>query len=249
MLEEFCAQGVSERIASDVVVAPFVFGDPGVVLAALSSLVDSQAAVTLYADGEGGCVVGSLTQLDAAARRFVFATAAALQPAPGTLVFVATLNGVKLQFACDWPGSPEPLARLEVALPSSVIKLQRRRYSRHDAPLGLPFRAEFKILSHAYELGVDDIALGGVGLRASPREATLLAVGRHLPRVRLLLGNEDGCVVDLVICSKRAWNSYLLGPQFHIGCRFVALPRAAEDMLELELARITRQRWPGQSST
>lgn len=246
MLEANPAQLPCEPIDNDVVVAPFVFDDPGVVTAALQSLADSQAAVTLHADGTA--VLGRLTEIDAARCRFVFVSDGDIDPAPGTLLFVAALQGVKLQFACDQPASPEPAAptsRLALAMPPSVIKLQRRRYSRQDAPLGLPFRAEFKIFSRPYELGVDDLALGGVGLRASPREAALLAAGRHLPRVTLVLGNNERCVVDLMICSRRDWNSYLLGPQVHIGCRFVKLSPAAEDTLCLALGRLTKQRSPG----
>lgn len=234
---------VSAPIGADVVIAPFVFDDAGVVTAALQSLLDSQAAVTLHAGGEA--VLGWLSAVDATARRFVFETAAPVTLAPGTLLFVATLHGVKLQFACDWPAASAAQSCLPIAMPPSVIKLQRRRYSRQDAPLGLPFRAEFKIFSRAYELGVDDLALGGVGLRASPREAALLAPGRRLPRVTLVFGSDERCVVDLEVCSRRDWNSYLLGPQAHIGCRFVKLSSAAEDLLCLALGRLTRQRSSG----
>ena len=247
MLQANPAQLPCEPIGNDVVVAPFVFDDPGVVTAALQSLVDSQAVVTLHAGG--AAILGRLTEIDAARCRFVFVSDGVIDPAPGNLLFVAALQGVKLQFACDRPASPatEPQSpsRLTLAMPPSVIKLQRRRYSRQDAPLGLPFRAEFKIFSRAYELGVDDLALGGVGLRASPREAALLAAGRHLPRVTLVLGNNERCVVDLMICSRRDWNSYLLGPQVHIGCRFVKLSPSAEDTLCLALGRLTKQRSPG----
>jgi c-di-GMP-binding flagellar brake protein YcgR len=245
MLEACPAPLPCEPIGSEVVVAPFVFDDPGVVDAALQSLVDSQAVLTVHAGDEASCVLGRLVSLDAAARRLVFACEQAVAPAAGTLLFVVVLHGVKLQFVCDWPGTSLPQSSLQLAMPASVIKLQRRRYSRQDAPLGLPFRAEFSILSHAYELGIDDLALGGVGLRAAPREAALLAVGRLLRRVKLLLGSGESCTVDLVVCSRRPWNSYLLGPQLHIGCRFATLPPVAQEVLSVALARLNGQRSTG----
>lgn len=217
--------GVTEQIPATLDVSPFLVFSAHDIHASLRFLATSGAIVTLYPPEGGQRILGHLVEADQDTPEgcFAFKMAYDEKVSPGTMIFVAEVRGIKFQFSCEWSGSPVPQSMLNVAFPATLIELQRRRFVRLNTPMGQQFSAKFGIGGRAYELSVDDLALGGVGLRASPQEAALLYVGRKLPRVQLALGNDELWVVDMAICSRRAWHSYLLGKTFHVGCRFTEI--------------------------
>lgn len=232
------ADGISEPIQTGVDLTPYVLEDARHVATELQMLADSGVPVTLYPSPQSPFILGHLGAVDAQAGRWVFEPVGEPTVPAGELLFVATVQGIKLQFSCTWEGQEQPVARLTLDLPPRLIKLQRRRFARLAPPLGLPFRAEFGLGGRPYTLSVDDLCLGGVGLRAAPREAALLYVGRRLPRVRLVLGHGESVVVDVDVRSRRAWRTYLLGEQFLIGCRFIELAKTDEETLRQALAQL-----------
>lgn len=232
------AGGISEPILSGLDSSPYVVDDSGHVVDELRALADSGTWVTLYPAPPAPFILGRLAMVDARAGSFVFAPVGEPTVPGGELLFVATLHGVKYQFSSTWAGQASPVTRLGAMLPSSLIKLQRRRFVRVEAPLGLSFRAEFSLGGRQHALNVDDLGLGGVRLRAAPREAAPLYAGRRLPRVRLLLGRGRTLVVDLDVRSRRAWRTFLLGEQILVGCRFIDLNAADEDALREAIAQL-----------
>lgn len=118
--------------------------------------------------------------------------------------------------------------------------VQRRRYARVHAPVGLPFTAEFTLGGRLRVMGVDNVARGGIGLRASPMQAALLYVGRRLPRVWLELGPGRGFQAELEVRSRRGLQTFLLGQQYVVGCRFTDLSAPAQAIVEHALAELER---------
>ncbi|MFT4174953.1 MAG: flagellar brake protein [Rhodocyclaceae bacterium] len=232
---------MSEPVRSEADLSPYFVTEPLEIDMALRALVDSKTIVTLYPPAGAPRVLGWLAAVDGAGGRFVFETIEPLATQDGALLFVATLNGVKLQFTC--PDAPVPVSPscIALAVPPHIIRLQRRRYSRFEAPLGLPFRAQFGVGGKQCEAGVDNLALGGIGLRLTPAEGKLLYIGRQLRGVRIALGHDGDIVVDLEVRSVRTWSSYLLGKLVLVGCRFVGLPAAAEAQLRHTLDRLAHR--------
>ncbi len=71
-------------------------------------------------------------------------------------------------------------------------------------------------------------------MRAAPRDAVGLHVGRKLQRVRLELGPDKVMIADLEIRLSRTFRSFLLGEQVQIGCQFINLsPSMEEDLKRL----------------
>lgn len=120
------------------------------------------------------------------------------------------------------------------------VFVQRRRYTRYQAPVGLPFMAEFTLGGRLRVLGVDDVAQGGIGLRASPTQAMLLYVGRRLPRVWVELGPGRGFLTEIEIRSRRLLQTFLLGQQYVVGCRFTGLSVQAQAIVEHALTELER---------
>lgn len=237
---------LASRVSAPLPEAPEVISvhieEPARIVRALQLLVSMAAPVAIYLSPESPLAVGRIVSVTEDYGYFDFeALGEPLIPA-GRLLFVAVIPGIKLQFHCQWGGQPfpdTPTVRLRAGMPAGLVKYQRRRTERVSAPLGRPFRAELSVAGRLFELGIDDLSLGGVGLRTGAAQASLLYIGRRLPRVRLLLGGDLELTVAMDVRSRRTWHSYLLGEQFLIGCRFISLLPAQESVLREAIANMT----------
>lgn len=119
---------------------------------------------------------------------------------------------------------------------------ERRTTPRRDVPLGPTVRVEFMLLGRARSLSVDDVSLGGLGLRGSVEEGRGLFLGQKVPQARVMVGDQLVLVADLEVRIRRSFRSFLAGEQVHIGCRFVGLNPPAEAELQRLLAQLIGQR-------
>jgi len=156
---------------------------------------------------------------------------------PGECTFVAWLRSAKLQFkqtSTSWSAKPEQPTLVEVEFPLKCQILNRRATQRLETPLGVYYMASFVLNGKPYELQLYDFSAGGVGMRAAPRDAVGLHVGRRLQRVRLELGPDQVLIADLDVRLSRTFRSFLLGEQVQIGCQFVNLsPQMQEELARL----------------
>lgn len=166
---------------------------------------------------------------------------------PGEATFVAWLRSSKMQFklAYDpWVSRPGEPTMLPLDFPLRCQVLNRRASTRLETPLGTYYMASFVLHGKPYELQLYDFSAGGVGMRAAPRDAVGLHVGRKLQRVRLELGPETVMIADLEVRLSRTFRSFLLGEQVQIGCQFLNLSPSMQDELKrlLEDLNASRQR-------
>jgi len=118
--------------------------------------------------------------------------------------------------------------------PAPMPAGERRSTPRRDSPLVPALRAEFKLLGRPRSFNIDDLSLGGLGLRGAVDEGRGIFVGQRLARVQLVLGAHEALAADLEVRSRRNFRSFLVGEQVHIGCRFVGLdPEAEEELKQL----------------
>ena len=143
--------------------------------------------------------------------------------------FSCSLDGVSVSFAmggvraCDF----EKLPALRVALPGSLIRLQRREHFRVQLPITNPVKCVVPpIQENEVEpimANIIDIGCGGVAIaETSGRLGT--ETGRTLPDCRLLLPE-----LEMVTTSLEVWNSvqvrlYNGAFQTRLGCKFIGLP-------------------------
>ncbi|MFT7772944.1 hypothetical protein [Roseateles sp.] len=119
---------------------------------------------------------------------------------------------------------------------------ERRAAPRRDVPLGPTFRAEFTLLAKPRSFNVDDLSLGGLGLRGAVDQGQGIFVGQKLAQVRLVLAGHAALVADLEVRSYRFHRSFLIGEQLHVGCRFVNLGLQGELELRDLLAKLAELR-------
>ncbi|MBJ7311715.1 flagellar brake protein [Rugamonas sp. CCM 8940] len=201
----------------------------------LTLLAASGDAISMYVSGTREAVLGRILSVDPDLPHFVIELNEGATLTPGKITFVAVLRTAKLQFRLsnmDWnsvPGSPQ---LIPMVFPEVCLVLDRRSSERVETPLGTNFTASLETHGTFYEWSVYDFSLGGIGLRCSKSEAKGLLKGRKLPDVQLELGEETVLVTELEIRFTRAFRSFLLGEQIHIGCTFSNMTPEVESQIK-----------------
>jgi c-di-GMP-binding flagellar brake protein YcgR len=179
-------------------------------------------------------LVARIDSVDPELPHFVIDVAGGEKVPAGAATLVASLGGnAKLQFELDqdWRGQPGAPHLVDATFPASCLVLNRRTAQRLETPVGVNYTASFTSLGRSYQLQLRDFSMGGVGLHATPDQATGLRVGKKLEGVRLELGPALVVTADLEIRLMRPFRTFLLGEQLQIGCRFLNLSPQVEQTL------------------
>lgn len=160
------------------------------------------------------------------------------------IVFVTNLDRVKVQFTTkaltqiNHEGRPA----FRTALPTTLLKLQRREYYRLAAPMRSPPICTIPDLNGAkLEVAVADISVGGVGISGLPAEAPL-EKGQLLKQCRIVLPEEGTVVPTLEVRSMQQTTLRSGEIVLRAGCRFIDIPAAHQAMIQRYIIRIDRER-------
>ncbi|MFN3545415.1 MAG: flagellar brake protein [Thiobacillus sp.] len=161
--------------------------------------------------------------------------------------FITQLDGVSISFMtgpvtlCTY----DKLPALKIAVPKSMIRLQRREHFRVPMPIANPV----KCIVPAYTDGqpdpitthIVDISCGGVALiDASGRLAT--ETGTLLENCRLLLPGQDAVFTTLEVRNSAQVRRPNGSFQTRVGCRFVNLPNESANRLQRFVTEVERAR-------
>lgn len=161
--------------------------------------------------------------------------------------FVTQLDGVSITFMtgpvtlCTY----DKLPALKIALPKSMIRLQRREDFRVPMPIANPVKCIVPAVSDGQPDPVTthivDISCGGVALAdTSGRLAT--ETGTILENCRLLLPEQDAVFTTLEVRNSAQVRRPNGSFQTRVGCRFVDLPAEAANRLQRFVTEIERAR-------
>lgn len=161
--------------------------------------------------------------------------------------FITQLDGVSISFATGPVSLTEhdKLPALAIALPASVIRLQRREHFRVVLPIARPVKCIVPaqdaddpepIQTHIIDIGCGGVALADVAGRIGT------VTGRVLERCRLLLPELDPVTIALEIRNTAQIRRPNGTFQTRLGCRFVDLPNDAAAMLQRFVMKIERDR-------
>lgn len=161
--------------------------------------------------------------------------------------FETTLDKIRILFACDgvtettYENSPA----LKIALPTTLVRLQRREFYRMATPVSNPVRA---IIPMPEELGggsaifpLSDISCGGIAILDNK-----LVLGNTIGN------NYEGCRIDLpdigtVLTTLQIRNSLdltLLNNKSNrrLGCHFIDISRGNLAMVQRYITKLERER-------
>ncbi|HEX7970627.1 MAG TPA: flagellar brake protein [Thiobacillus sp.] len=159
--------------------------------------------------------------------------------------FITQLDGVSISFAtgavalCDY----EKLPALRIALPKSLVRLQRREHFRVPMPIANPVRCivplveqDDPITAHIVDIGCGGVAIAETGGRLGTE------TGRILPDCRLLLPETVTITTSLEVRNSAQIRLQNGAFQTRLGCKFVALPNDMAAKLQRFVMNIERAR-------
>jgi c-di-GMP-binding flagellar brake protein YcgR len=161
--------------------------------------------------------------------------------------FITQLDGVSITFATgpvtlvDF----EKLPALRLALPKSLIRLQRREHFRVQLPIAHPVKCIVPstseddpepITAHIVDIGCGGVALAESGGRLGTE------TGRILPDCRLLLPDSDAITTSLEVRNSAQIRLHNGAFQTRLGCKFVDLPNDMAARLQRFVMDIERTR-------
>jgi flagellar brake protein len=209
----------------------------------LTILAESGEAISMYCPGTREAVLGRILSVDPEQPHFVMELNEGLALQPGKVTFVASLPTAKLQFRLtnyEWNSVPGKPQLIPMIFPETCAVLNRRSSERMETPLGANFTATFVMNGNPYEMDIYDFSLGGVGLHCGKHQAKGMLKGRKLREVQLIFGSETVDITELEIRYTRAFRSFLLGEQLHLGCMFVNLTQEEASKIKSVLDQISK---------
>ena len=209
---------------------------------ALTALAARGDAISMYAAGSREALLGRILSVDPELPHFVMELNEGQRLPHGNVNFVAVLPTAKMQFQLsnsEWTSVAGKPLLIQMTFPASCKVLDRRASERVETPLGANYMASFVINgTNLYELPIYDFSLGGIGLRCAKNDAKGLLKGRKLRDVELDFGSETVVIAEMEIRVTRAYRSFLLGEQLHIGCMFINLEPVAEGRIRTILDQV-----------
>ena len=159
--------------------------------------------------------------------------------------FVTQLDGVSITFAtgpvtlCEY----EKMPALRIALPKSMIRLQRREHFRVPLPIANPIKCIVPsgdggdpITTHIVDIGCGGVAIAETGGRLGTE------TGRTLPGCKLLLPDTDAIVTSLEVRNSAQIRLHNGAFQTRLGCKFIDLPNDMAAKLQRFVMDIERAR-------
>ncbi len=157
--------------------------------------------------------------------------------------FSAIVDGIRIQFAGRQPQLVKLAGEqvLAVALPKSLLRLQRRDAFRLQLPSTKPYICRFRRgTPDEQAMPLYDISVGGIGIQL-PENPEYQAMQR-LENCWLDLRESWTFPVTMEIHYITLSESRLNKPIWHIGCKFIDLSPANETLIQRFMARIEVER-------
>lgn len=213
---------------NDVAHADFALLRPAEVVAILERLQRERVPTTIAFD-DGHAIVSSLLEVRRETQALVFDVALDAEQnqrlfASRTLTFTALLDHVQVGFET---GTPRAIAMGDgpaavVALPASVVRLQRREAFRAALPLQPPIRCTVLDRDgHATPAQAIDLSATGAGLVVDEPTGDASPGSAH----ELVLSLPDVGRVDLDATLRTVTTAAGPTPRVRMGFRFESLPR------------------------
>lgn len=219
------------------------------ILALLRTLIDKRASISLYLGNDDVFAITQLISINPAFEELVFDAARdptinARIPGARTLVFVSTVDHVKVQFATTGAQALvlDGLPAFRVRIPERAMRLQRREFYRVTIPTLKPLACT---LAHdendpPMEARVLDLSCGGLSMFVL-RPPVGARIGATISHCVFTLPDEDeiDCAIEI-----RAVQPERIGTRdgVRLRCRFVDLDGAQMNALQRYVTRVERER-------
>jgi c-di-GMP-binding flagellar brake protein YcgR len=243
------AEGAGKAAADADDLSRFLIRSPTQIGQILTAISEHREIVTAYFNRGRQFLLTAIVEVDVPGKRVVIdcgsddAVNARLLESD-RVVLVSAHEKVKVQFSVkqvreiDYDGQPA----FSIALPSELLKLQRREYFRVRTSTSEPVRVRLPIGDPVVlELQALDISIGGLAAFVSlPVGST--EVGSRFPGASVQLGTGSSFTVELELRNLNATRLRNGTEAMRAGFVFVDLPESAQQQIQRYLMRVERER-------
>lgn len=241
-----------DHLERDTQMARFAVHSKTEILFLLRAIQKRNLLVNLDIPGSRQIVVTSIIAVDAANHTLILDSARGdalnhqLMSGKGT-EFITQLDGVSISFStgavslCEY----EKMPALRIAIPKSLIRLQRREHFRVPLPIARPVKCV--VPSQSFDnpepitAHVVDIGCGGVAIAESSGRLGI-EPGVVLSGCRILLPESDVIFTALEVRNSAQIRLRNGAFQTRVGCKFVDLPNDMAAMLQRFVMMVERAR-------
>ncbi len=230
--------------------SPFRVTTAGEILGELRAALAQRSLVTIQYGSERESTLSTVLEVNAADRTLLLD--ACQQPVEHKKVLAARrltleteVNRIRIRFDTGSPSAVNHEGRpaLQIPLPTSMLRIQRREAYRIDTPVNEAVHCRFAhpvLNNHEVVLRVADLSVKGMGLTADPGLLPA-AQGTVLKGCRIDLPATGVVNCDALIV--RMFEPTLAGKQrLWIGCQFLRLPGGAGTLLQRYILKLERER-------
>lgn len=248
MTENTAPNPSQHPISETIDLSHFELTSPFDIAHALRQLMNKREMIALYFNQGSQFALTTIVDVDAKSGFFLIDQSGSAEvnrklAQSERNVFVATPDGIKHQFVCGplKAASHHGKGAFRLALPQSLIKLQRREFFRLATPITNPLKC--KINDHPagkLELPLNDISLGGICLMlTTPRDDIHIMDILHdcsidLPQFGVLPFEME--VRNIRPVRQRNDNLVHL-----VGCQFHNLPGTRQNMLQKYITQLQKE--------
>ncbi len=155
------------------------------------------------------------------------------------LIYVTSHNKVKIEFVCNPPKKTEfeNKPAFSVAIPSSLLRIQRRDNFRITTPIAKPLKCviptSMNNIAAQTEITVLDISCGGIGAVDRQVETSLdFTPGTVFDNCQITLPDIGIINTSITIRNSCKIKSHSGDTYHRIGCQFTGLPAKTEAMIQ-----------------
>lgn len=243
------AEGAGKPGAEADDLSRFLIRSPTQIGQILTAIAEHREIVTAYFNRGRQFLLTAIVEVDVPGKRVVIdrgsdeAVNARLLESD-RVVLVSAHEKVKVQFSVkrvreiDYEGEPA----FSIALPSELLKLQRREYFRVRTSASEPVRVRLPTsASDVLELQALDVSVGGLAAFAA-LPADRMEIGSRFPGASLQVGTGSSVTVELELRNANTVRLRNGTESTRAGFRFVDLPEAAQQQIQRYLMRVERER-------
>lgn len=217
------------------------------ILYILRAIQHKNELVTAYFNQGKDFILTSIIEVDNGSLILDYGTSEALNQravASDRIILVTTQDRVKVQFVADGMEQVEYLGRpaFRTAIPSELLKLQRREYYRLTTPMVNPITCSLtRPDSSRIDLVIADISLGGIAI-ANYQHQIMLEIGDKFADCRIVLPDIGTLTTGLEVRNE---HEILLknGTKSHrAGCMFIDMPPRQQNTIQRYIIKLDRER-------
>lgn len=222
------------------------------IISLLTSMMEKNQLLSLMIKGGSESVITSILDVDADE------DAITLDAAPSAMLndsivsskqidFEAIYNSIRITFVVDGARQIEYQGRpaLQVAIPESLVRLQRREFFRIPTPIAKPLRCTFRITQSdgsfvTVVTMLNNISAGGVGI-TDEKKLLSTTPGVIYEDCQLELGDNTLVSVKLQVrdCKEFKMTNGKIVNRF--GCQFVDIPRTVLAAIQRFITKLERE--------